>query len=231
MDDTARDRHTQPRRAGGHSGRRPGESGTRDAILAAARDAFASGGFDKATLTGIAAAAGVDPALVRHFYTDKQTLFEHAMALPWEADEIVAAIVAGDPGRTGERIVLRFLEIWESGGSRQVFTAMIRSAATHDAAAAMVRELITRRLVGPVTVALRVPHPRLRATLVGTELVGLAMVRYVVRLEPLASLDRTVVAGVVGPNVQRYLTGDLPPEGLPAAADQGAGEATPPDDV
>jgi AcrR family transcriptional regulator len=199
------------RPAGGHSGRRPGESGTREAILAAAREAFAADGFDKATLSGIAAAAGVDPALVRHFYTDKATLFDRAMTLPWDAAEIVETSVTGNPDRVGERIVLRFLEAWETGASREVFTAMIRSAVTHEQAADMVRELITRRLVGPVTVALRVPHPELRATLVGAQLVGLAMVRYVTRVEPLASLDRERAARVVGPSVQRYLTGELDP--------------------
>ncbi len=207
------DERTLARPAGGHSGRRPGESGTRDAILTAAREAFAADGFDKATLRAIATSAGVDPALVRHFYTDKETLFDRAMTLPWDADQIVAAIVEGDPERVGERIVRRFLEAWETGTSREVFTAMIRSAVTHEKAADMVRELITRRLVGPVTVALRVPHPELRATLVGSQLVGLAMVRYVTRVEPLASLDREVAARVVGPSVQRYLTGELDPAG------------------
>ncbi|MEI6449512.1 MAG: TetR family transcriptional regulator [Actinomycetes bacterium] len=197
------------RRAGGHSGRRPGDSGTRETILMAARDVFAADGFEKATLRGIAARAGVDPALVRHFYIDKESLFDRAMVLPWDADEIVAAIVTGDPERMGERIVLRFLELWEAGTNREVFTAMIRSAVTHEKAAAMVRDLITRRLVGPVTQALHVLHPELRATLVGSQLLGLAMVRYVTRVEPLASLDRVTVARVMGANVQRYLSGDL----------------------
>lgn len=203
------DEHGSNRPAGGHSGRRPGESGTRDAILVAAREAFAADGFDKATLRAIAASAGVDPALVRHFYTDKETLFDRAMTLPWDSDEIVSAIIEGDPERVGERIVLRFLLSWETGTSREVFRAMIRSAVTHDRAAEMIRDLITRRLVGPVTRALRVPYPDLRATLVGSQLVGLAMVRYVTRVEPLASLDREAAARVVGPNVQRYLTGEL----------------------
>ena len=198
-----------PRRAGGRSGRRPGVSGTREAILAAARDSFAADGYDRATLTGIAARASVDPALVRHFYGDKESLFERAMEMPWDAEEIVAATVAGDPERIGERIVLGFLEIWESGTSREVFLAMIRSAVTHETAAEMVRELITRRLVGPVTRALRVPHPELRAILIGAQLLGLAMVRYVTRVEPLAGLDRGTVARVTGPHVQRYLVDDL----------------------
>jgi AcrR family transcriptional regulator len=212
------DERVPTRPAGGHSGRRPGESGTREAVRVAAREAFAAGGFDKATLSGIAAAAGVDPALVRHFYTDKATLFDHALTLPGDTGEIVTASITGDPGRVGERIVLRFLEAWEAGTSREVFTAMIRSAVTHERAADMVRDLITRRLVGPVTAALRVPHPELRATLVGSQLVGLAMVRYVTRVEPLASLGREQAARVVGPCVQRYLTGELHPAG--GCADQ-----------
>ncbi len=118
-------------------------------------------------------------------------------------------MLAGDPDHIGERIVLRFLELWESGASRDVFTAMIRSAVTHDKAASMVRELITRRLVGPLTDSLNVSQPDLRATLVGSQLVGLAMVRYVTRVEPLASLRREQVARVLGPNVQRLLTADL----------------------
>lgn len=212
MGDGAKDKRGT-RRAGGRSGRRPGVSGTREAILAAARDAFAVEGYDRATLTGIAARACVDPALVRHFFTDKATLFEHALDLPWNAEEVVSAMVAGDVARTGERIVLRFLEIWESGTSRDVFLAMIRSAVTHETAATMVRDLITQRLVGPVTRELRVPHPELRATLIGSQLLGLAMVRYVTRVDPLATLERSAAARIVGPNIQQYLMGPLDIEG------------------
>lgn len=190
------------------SGRRPGESGTREAILDAARRAFAEQGYDRATIRGIAARAGVDPALVYHFHGSKEELFAAAMQLPFQPSEILPPLLEGDAAGLAERILRLFLGVSDRPGGSP-FVALIRSASTNEQAARMLREFMSREVIGRVARALGVPDAELRATLVGSQLAGLAMVRYVLRMEPLASADHQTVIACVGPTLQRYLTGDL----------------------
>ena len=192
-------------------GRRPGESGAREAILEAARACFAARGYDRATLRAIAAAAQVDPALVIHYFGSKEGLFEAAVELPLQPHDVFARGLAAGPSQLGATIVRTFLEAWEPPEMRLRLMAMLRSALTNEAAMGMIRDLLTRQVFGPITTALGVPDARLRATLVGSQFIGLAIMRYIGRLEPLASasIDELVVA--IGPTVQRYLTGDIAP--------------------
>lgn len=190
------------------SGRRPGESGTREAILDAARRAFADRGYEGATIRGIASRAGVDPALVHHFYGSKDRLFAAAMELPFTPSEILPSLLEGGPDGLGERILRFFLAVNDQPGAGS-FVALIRSASSHERAATMLREFISREVIGRLAASLGVPQAELRATLVGSQLAGLAMVRYVLRVEPLASADRETVIACVAPTLQRYLTGDL----------------------
>lgn len=192
------------------TGRRPGESGTREAILEAARRAFAEHGYEGATIRGIAARAGVDPALVYHFHASKEELFAAAMQLPFQPSEIIPPLLEGGPEGLGERILRFFLTVSDRPGGSP-FVALIRSASTNDQAAAMLGEFMSREVIGRVARALGFPGAELRATLVGSQLAGLAMVRYVLRLEPLASADHDTVIACVGPTLQRYLTGSLGP--------------------
>jgi AcrR family transcriptional regulator len=189
-------------------GRRPGDSGTRDEILAAARRAFSELGYEKATIRGIATDAGVDPALVCHYHGTKEGLFAAALELPLHPQEVLAAATA-DPARVGATIARSFLQAWEPPETRVRLMAMLRSAMTNDTAMAMVREMLTREVFAPITEMLGVPDGRLRATLVGSQLIGLAMMRYVAELEPLASASIDDLVAAVGPTVQRYLTGDI----------------------
>jgi len=189
-----------------HPGRRPGESGAREAILAAARAEFAAAGYDGATIRGIAARAGVDPALVHHYFGAKERLFEAAVELPISPAAIVAELLAADRERLGEQVVLRFLTVWEQPANRPIFQAMLRSMICNEQAADLVRRLLVRDILGPLATALGVPDAELRATLAGSQFIGLALLRYVGRLEPLASADRATVAAAVGPTIQRYLT-------------------------
>jgi AcrR family transcriptional regulator len=191
------------------TGRRPGESVTREAILVAARAAFAEAGYDRATLRGIAAAAEVDPALVLHYFGSKEGLFEAALELPVRPSEIFARGAAAGPDQLGPTIVRTFLEAWEPPETRVRLMAMLRSAMTNDTAMAMIRDLLVREVFGPITQALGVPDAQLRATLVGSQFVGLAILRFIARLEPLASASVDELVAAVGPTVQRYLTGDI----------------------
>jgi AcrR family transcriptional regulator len=190
-------------------GRRPGESCTREAILEAARACFAETGYDRATIRAIAAGAAVDPALVLHYFGSKEGLFEAALELPVSPRQIFERGVVATPDQLGATIVRTFLEAWEPPETRVRLMAMLRSAMTNDTAMATIRDLLVREVFGPITETLGVPDASLRATLVGSQFVGLAIMRFIGRLEPLASasIDDLVIA--VGPTVQRYLTGDL----------------------
>ena len=191
------------------TGRRPGVSGTREAILDAARRAFAEQGYQHATIRGVADLAGVDPALVHHYFGTKQGLFVAAMQLPVNPVEQLTAVLAEDPGQAGERIVEVFLSIWDHAADQSPLLALVRSAVGDEHAAAMLREFITEEVLGPVAHRLGSPDARLRATLVGSQIIGLAMARYIVRVEPLASAPAAQVATAIGPTLQRYLTGDV----------------------
>jgi AcrR family transcriptional regulator len=191
------------------SGRRPGESSARNDIRAAAGTAFAEHGYDRATIRGIAARAGVDPALVIHYFGSKDALFAEVLQLPVQPRDVFTRAAAAAPGRIGETVVRAFLEAWEPPEQRVRLTAMLRSATTNETAMQILRELLVREVFAPMTETLAVPDGELRATLVGSQFVGLALMRYVGGIEPLASasIDELVVA--IGPTVQRYLTGDL----------------------
>jgi len=198
--------------AAGRTGRRPGESGTRDTILEAARREFAQHGYDRATIRGVARGAGVDPALVHYFFGAKTELFTAAMQLPVNPAELAQALLAGDTERIGERLIGTFLSVWDHAANRDVFIALIRSAVTDEHAATLLREFAVRELFGRVAAALGTPDAELRASLVFSQILGLAVARYILRVEPLASTPAELVTAAVGPTVQRYISGDLDPD-------------------
>ena len=191
------------------SGRRPGESGTRELILEAARRQFAERGYDRTSLRSIAQEAGVDPTLVSHFYGSKQKLFVTVVELPFDPAAVVAQLSAGDRKSAGLRLARFVLGVLESGPGRQRVTGLVRSAASEPEAARLVRELVTRELVGRIAEELAVDDAPLRASLVGSQVVGLVMARYVVGLEPLASREPEEVAQAIAPVLQHYLTEPL----------------------
>ena len=201
--------HADCSRHPGHTGRRPGDSGTHDAILLAARLEFGQSGYDGATIRAIAARAVVDPALVHHYFGSKEQLFEVAVELPVSPAAFLPVLLAGDREHLGEQIVERFLTVWEEPHNRPVFMAMLRSMISNEQAADLVRRLLVKEIFGPLAVALGVPDAELRATLAGSQFIGLALMRYVGRVEPLASADVDTVAVAVGPTIQRYLTGEI----------------------
>lgn len=191
------------------TGRRPGKSRTREAILEAARAAFAQSGYDHATIRDIAAAAGVDPALVHHYFGEKEALFVAALELPFGPETILATMTDGDPERIGERIASMLLLLWDSSETRSPLMALVRSAVSNESAARMVREFMAAAVFTRVASKLGMPDARLRANLVVTQIIGLAIGRYIVRVEPLASAPRETVIAAIAPTIQRYLTGDI----------------------
>jgi AcrR family transcriptional regulator len=196
---------TRPER---RRGRRPGGADTRTALLEAARVEFAERGYEGATVRRIADRAGVDAAMVNHWFGGKDALFAASIDLPISPAQIRDQVVPGDPEELGARIIRRFLAIWDETGGGPL-AALIQSVASHEEAARMLREFIKNVMVVPVVSVVAPDQPDLRGALVGAQIVGLGMVRYVLRLEPLASADHATVVAAVAPNVQRYLTGRL----------------------
>jgi AcrR family transcriptional regulator len=199
------------------SGRRPGPTTTREAIADAARRQFAELGYDRATLRGIAGEAGVDAALVVRFYGSKDALFREVMALPPAVAEGMASLADGPTATVGRRLAEVIVGMLENPRSRSIVLGRIRSASSHPEAAALVRETVTRD-VGRLVAAVTDDEPEIRAVLVGSQIVGLALARYVVRVEPLASLPPADVIAYLAPAFQHYLVGSLRTDEAPHAS-------------
>jgi AcrR family transcriptional regulator len=196
-------------------GRRPGPSRTREAILAAARRQFAERGYDRTSLRAIAAEAGVDPALVTHFFGSKQALFVEVVEFPVDPAEVLPLIMAGDRGTLGLRFAQLIVSLLETPDARARITGIVRAASSEPAVAQRVRELLTREIWAPAAALLDVDDAELRINLCASQVVGLVMARYIVGAQPLASLPPDELVGLIAPTLQRYLTDPL----MPAAAE------------
>ncbi|MGH3734705.1 MAG: TetR family transcriptional regulator [Micromonosporaceae bacterium] len=192
------------------TGRRPGKPDTREAILAAARDAFAEEGYDRTSIRGIATSAGVDPALVHHYFGNKDKLFLAAMESPLDPGELITEVLTGtDLDHLGEHLVRTFLRVWDSPAGKPA-AAMIRTMASKEWSSRLLREFVLSQILRRVAAAHIIEQPEQRFPLIATQMMGLVMVRYILKIEPLASASHDFVVAAVGPNVQRYLTMELP---------------------
>jgi AcrR family transcriptional regulator len=264
--------------AGRAAGRRAGDSGTRETILAAARRRFADHGYDAATIRSIAADAAVDPALVHHFFGSKEQLFVAAMQLPFAPGELIQAALAPGaraPGvSAGEQLIRTALRAWDHPTVRSTFLGLLRSALTSEQAARMLREFVSETILGPVARAARAEaqagaagsgsgpagaagragaagdasggagaagaaragagageaaraaarddvDAEYRAGMVASQVLGLAVTRFVLALGPVASASADDLAATIGPTLQRYLTGEIRPAS-PDGADRPA---------
>lgn len=197
---------TAERSPGRRTGRRPGDSGAREAILSAARAGFGTTGFAGTTIRGVARTAGVDAALVHHYFGTKDELFAAALELPFDPSVVVPALLAEGLDGLGERLARTFLGIWDATPGQGPMLALLRSAVSDERAAQSLRDFLTRVVLGPLAAASGAEDAPLRASLAASQMVGVAMARYVVRLEPLASTDREVLAPLVGATLDRYLS-------------------------
>ncbi|MFD5446576.1 TetR family transcriptional regulator [Streptomyces sp. NPDC127100] len=183
-------------------------AGTRDRILDAAREEFSERGYDKTSVRGIAKAAGVDSALVHHYFGTKEQVFEAAIEVVFApALEAPEAIGDGPLDTVGERLTRFVLGLWENPGTRSPLLAVVRSAVNNEAAAAVFRRLIAAQLMRRIAARLDLPDAELRAELAAAQLVGCAMLRYVIKVEPLASADPERIVARLAPVVQGHLTG------------------------
>ncbi|KFG02415.1 TetR family transcriptional regulator [Streptomyces europaeiscabiei] len=180
----------------------------RDRILAAAREEFSERGYDKTSVRGIAKAAGVDSALVHHYFGTKDQVFEAAITLSFApAMDAPRMVEEGPLDGVGERLARFFFSVWENPATRTPLLAIVRSAVNNEAAAAVFRRIVATQVLRRIAGRLDVPDAELRAELAAAQLVGIAMLRYVIKVEPLASADPEQIIGRVAPVVQAHLTG------------------------
>jgi AcrR family transcriptional regulator len=188
-------------------GRPPGREPSREALLAAARAAFTAHGYRGATLRAIAADAGVDAAMVRHWFGGKQGLFAAVMRLPIDYPAAVGHVLDGPRDRTGERLVRFVLGVWDA--HPELIGEILREAVGNAGRATAVREFLGAALIEPLLAELHVDRPRLRAELCATQVIGLAVARHALRFDEVVRTDPAVLVAAVGPTLQRYLTGRL----------------------
>jgi AcrR family transcriptional regulator len=193
------------------TGRRPGGAGadTREAILTAAQRLFAERGFEGASMRAIAAEAGVDAALITHFFGSKANLLAAAIDWPFDPDRELPRILKAGRDRVGEGLVALFVRTWDREGSRHPVITLLRAAISEPSAADLLADFMRTRLFGPLLAELGSDQPDIRANLLAAQLGGLGLARYILRFEPLASAPPRNVVRWVAPSIQRYLTAPL----------------------
>lgn len=198
-----------PRRRG--PGRPPGRPGgaadTRRLILDAAREEFARTGYAGTSIRGIARSAGVDPALVHHYFGPKERVFVAALDLPFDPEPLVPHLLAEGPEHVGERLARFFFDQWEDPALRPRMTALLRTMLNGSEGSGLVRDFLITEMVGKMAGILDVPDAELRADLCWAQLTGLAFSRYVLCVEPVASADVETLVAALAPTLQRYLGG------------------------
>ncbi|GHB68575.1 MULTISPECIES: TetR/AcrR family transcriptional regulator [Streptomyces] len=179
----------------------------RDRILAAAREEFSERGYEKTSVRGIAKAAGVDSALVHHYFGTKEQVFEASIEVAFgPLLSAPGSIAEGPLDGVGERLARFFFGVWENPATRKALLAIIRSAVNNEVAASVFRRLISAQLLRRVAAQLDTPDAELRAELAAAQLVGIAMLRYVIKVEPLASANPEQIIARVAPVIQAHLT-------------------------
>ncbi|HYO40035.1 MAG TPA: TetR family transcriptional regulator [Nocardioidaceae bacterium] len=191
-------------------GRRPGGPDTRGQILAAARRSFADKGFGRTTIRAVAGEAAVDPALVHHYFGSKDDLFLAALDLPVDPRALLPTVFDDGVAGAGERLLRLFLSVWDDPHTSLPLIALVRSSLAQEAPETLLQQVLLRLVLDPMRAALPAAEAEQRVQLVASQMVGLAVTRYLLALEPLASMPAEQVVAWVAPNLQRYLDGPLP---------------------
>ena len=196
--------------ASARTGRRPGPTGTREAILRAAREAFVAGGYGATSLRGVARDAGVDPALVVHFFGSKAGLFIAATGWPFDPDEEMRRVTAGGPASIGVNLAELFVGHWEVQRDRSPIVAMLHVATGEPAGARVMREYLAEHMLPPLIAAIGGDQAELRAGLIAAQLLGMGITRYVLGYEPLASAPVETIIATLAETIQRTVDQPLP---------------------
>lgn len=203
----------------GRRGRRTDGSDTRALILTAAGEEFGEKGFHGASMRAVARRAGVDPALVHHYFDGKEDLFVAVVGLPTAPSQIVDRVLAAGRDGAAEQLVLAMITVWGELSARRRLVALIGGLTSSELSRRALRDFVSTRLLVPVTEGFGVDQPQRRAALVASQMVGLGVVRYVVRLEPLAGAPAWQVVADIAPTVHRYLFDPLPEPVVEAGED------------
>jgi AcrR family transcriptional regulator len=190
-------------------GRRPGHSGAREAILEAARDAFSTHAYEQASLRGIARCAGVDPALISHYFGSKAGLFVAATDWPFDLEEGRRVALAGDRDQFGRRLAEFFFGHWSRPEKRVSILGLLQTAFTDPTVAALLREFFIDEVFQPLLTDLRADQIPLRAGLLASQLHGIIVSRYVLDVLSQEAVDDAAVVAAIAPTLQRYATGPL----------------------
>ncbi|MDG5482266.1 TetR/AcrR family transcriptional regulator [Mycolicibacterium gadium] len=199
-------------------GRRQGDPVSREAVLAAAKARFAAKGYENTTLRSIADDANVDPSMVLYLFGSKADLFREALRLIIDPAALVAALTGGadDEPDIGTRMVRTYLRIWESPDTGPSMVAMLQSATSNSDAHDAFRAFMQNYVLTAVSDVLGGgEQARLRSMLAASQLVGAAVLRYVMKVAPLATLSGDEMVRLLAPTVTRYLTADASELGLP----------------
>lgn len=201
----------EDRDTGRRTGRRPGTPDTRQAIIEAAAQNFAESGFTGATMRAIATGAGVDAALIHHYFGSKRELFLATVRMPIDPTALVDQVTSGGLDGLGERIVAIITAAWESS-AQPALLAMVRSALSEPGSARVMREFVMSEIIARMLSRAEVPllESELRGSLVASQILGLVIARYVLQLEPIAGMARELLIASIGPTIQRYITGPMP---------------------
>lgn len=191
-------------------GRRAGSPDTRAEILDAARVEFATNGYDRATVRAIAGRAGVDPSLIHHYFGTKGQLFAESIDIPGPATGAIRVVATADRDQLGRHLAETFFTVWEQEEARSALLGILRAAmGGEDQAVAAFREFLTTALMDEIAPKIEGEGARLRALFMASQLVGVALTRYVMRLEPIASTPIEEIVDQVAPRIQSYVDGSL----------------------
>ncbi len=195
----------------------PGSGGprserTRRAILDAARSMFAARGYEATTIRAVAARADVDASMVMRYFQSKAGLFTAAVTLDLEVPDLRSV----PPGGRGESLVRHFISRWEDPPRDDEMIALIRTAATSETVAHQLQDVFGQLVTRPIA-DLGDEQAAERGTFIAAQLLGVALCRYILHLEPLASMPSDDVVAAVAPSVQRYLTADVAPPAPPSS--------------
>jgi AcrR family transcriptional regulator len=178
---------------------------TKAAILKAAQELFADQGYERATVREIAARAAIDPAMVIRYFGSKEGLFARATAFDLRLPDL-AAVAKRDIGKV---LIAHFLDVWEGSLSNGGLISLLRAAASNEDAANAVRTIFAGQVVSMLARVVPAAELPLRAGLASTQIMGLAVTRYILKVPPVVAMDRAQVVRLLGPTMQRYVVGKV----------------------
>lgn len=190
-------------------GRRPGAPDTRAVILAAARERFAATGYAGTTIRAVAAGAGVDAALVHHYFGSKEDLFLAALELRVDPRQAMLPVLDGGVDGAGERLMRTFVQVWDDESIRLPLMALFRGV-VDPTGQQLLSDGLFGLVLGPMSQGLGLDEPARRMSLVASQLMGVVLIRYLMPVEPLASMPADELVATYAPTLQRYLSGPLP---------------------